>query len=68
MGGSGSHCEDDDVVLTEDQKMIRELSQNKAYYAAKEAIMIGKKGSHVHLEYVNRCEDAYRKKLLRSKI
>ena len=61
MGASGSS------ELSEDQIMIRDLSNNLAYNAAKEAIMFGKKGAHSHVEYVNRCESNYRKRILREK-
>ncbi len=67
MGGSGSHCEEEILALSEEQMMMRELSQNRAYYEAKEAIIIGKKGAYAHMEYVSRCEDAWRKKKKREK-
>ena len=42
MGVFGSHCgEEENCELSEEQIMMRELSNN---YAAKEAIMLGKKG------------------------
>ena len=65
MGGSGSHCGDVDIVLTEEEKIVRELSKNSAYTAAKEAIMLGIKGANAHVDYVIRCENSCRERFRR---
>ena len=64
MGASGSNC-DDEWELSPDQRMRIELSKNRAYLSAKDAILNHKKGAEQKVEYVRRCEEYILKKILR---